>query len=61
MGLVLDSTILIDAERKRQSVVQLLEQIEGRFGDIEVGLSVITVAELMHGAYRAKTDLQRTE
>jgi predicted nucleic acid-binding protein len=28
-------------------------------GEIEVGLSVVTVAELIHGAYRAKTEIDR--
>ena len=55
LGVVLDSTVVITAERKRLSVLQLIETIHGRFGDIEVSLSAITVAELVHGIYRATT------
>jgi predicted nucleic acid-binding protein len=59
MGIILDSGILIDAERKQQTVLQLLERIRRRFGDLEIGLSVVTIAELVHGAYRAKVESQR--
>jgi tRNA(fMet)-specific endonuclease VapC len=55
LGVVLDSTVVITAERKSFSVSQLIETIHGRFGEIEVSLSVITVAELVHGIYRATT------
>ncbi len=59
MGILLDSSILIYAERRQQSVLHLLERVESRFGDVPIGISVITVAELIHGAYRAQTDVQR--
>ena len=55
LGVVLDSTVVITAERKSLSVPQLIETIHDRFGDIEVSLSAITVAELVHGIYRATT------
>ena len=58
MGIFLDSSILIHAERKQRTVLQLLEDIRVRFGDVEIGLSVISIAELVHGAYRAKTESQ---
>jgi tRNA(fMet)-specific endonuclease VapC len=59
MGIVLDSSILIDAERRKRTVLQLLEGIRIRFGNAEFALSVVTVAELVHGAYRARIDTQR--
>ena len=55
MGIILDSSIIISAERRGHSVTQILEQIHRSQGEVEVGLSVVTVAELVHGAYRAKT------
>lgn len=55
LGVVLDSTVVITAERKTLSVLQLVEMIHNGVGDIEVSLSPITVAELVHGIYRAKT------
>jgi len=54
VGLILDSDYLIAGERQGLSVLQILEQIVATHGGIELGISVITVAELMHGAYRAK-------
>ena len=55
LGVVLDSSIVITAERKQLPVPQLVESIETGFGEIDVSLSPITVAELVHGIYRAKT------
>jgi len=52
MGVILDSSVLIAAERKRHSVLQILEQIKARLGEVQIGISVIRVAELTHGAYR---------
>ena len=56
MGLILDSSVLIAAERQGLSVLQILEQIKASYGEIDIGISVVTVAELMHGAYRAKNE-----
>jgi predicted nucleic acid-binding protein len=47
------------AERQGHSVLQILEQIGNIFGGVDLGISVITVAELMHGAYRAYNDLRK--
>jgi predicted nucleic acid-binding protein len=54
-GVILDSSVIIAAERKEQTVRQILEQVRASQGEIEIGVSVVTVAELVHGAYRAKT------
>jgi len=51
---ILDSDYLIAGERQGLSVLQILERIEAAFGGVDLGISVVTVAELMHGAYRAK-------
>jgi hypothetical protein len=55
VGIILDSSVIITAERKGHSVRQILEQVYASQGDIEIGLSVVTVAERVHGAYRART------
>ncbi len=47
LGLVLDSSIIIEAERKRQTVEELLTGIEQSFGEVEITISAITVAELV--------------
>ncbi len=59
MGLILDSSILIAAERRGHSVRQILEQLQVIHGEVEIGLSVVTIAELIHGVYRAQADFHR--
>jgi predicted nucleic acid-binding protein len=59
VGLILDSSVVVAAERRRHSVPQILEQILAEYGENDIGLSVVTVAELVHGAYRAKVDAAR--
>jgi predicted nucleic acid-binding protein len=59
VGIILDSSVVIAAERSGHSVRQILEQVRASQGDTEVSLSVVTVSELMHGAYCAKTQAQR--
>ena len=55
LGVVLDSSVVITAERKSLSVPQLVEAIQAAYGEIELSLSPVTVAELVHGIYRART------
>ena len=56
MGVILDSSVVIAAERRGQTVRQILEQVRAAQGELDIGLSVVTIAELTHGAYRAKTE-----
>lgn len=55
LGLILDSSVIIEAERAGQTVEQLLEHVRQLFGEVEIALSPVTVAELVHGVHRAKT------
>ena len=55
LGLILDSSIIIAAERKRQTVEQLLTSVGQAFGEVEIAISAITLAELVHGVARANT------
>ncbi len=55
LGVVVDSSIVITAERRKLAAPNLVELIQTAFGEIEVPLSPITVAELVHGVYRART------
>ena len=55
VGLVLDSSVLIAAERKLLSARSLGGAILRIHGPVGTSLSVITVTELVHGVYRAKT------
>jgi predicted nucleic acid-binding protein len=59
MGLILDSSILIAAERKGLDDLEILEQLKNLYGETAFGLSVVTIAELMHGAYRAKQEARK--
>lgn len=59
MGIVLDSSIIISAERRGHTVREILEQVKAVQGDVEIGVSVVSIAELVHGAYRTKTQAQQ--
>jgi predicted nucleic acid-binding protein len=55
LGIVLDSSVAIDAEREHLNVADFLKRIAGRIGEREACLCVVTVAELAHGVCRADT------
>lgn len=59
MGLLIDSTVFIHAERNRQSPEELVRDILARFGDVELALSVMSAGELLHGCWRADTPARR--
>jgi tRNA(fMet)-specific endonuclease VapC len=61
VGVILDSSVIIAAERRGHTVRQILEHVRAVHGEIEIGLSVVTIAELIHGAYRAKTQHQQNQ
>lgn len=60
MGLILDSSVLIAAERKGRNAHQALAEIAVHAAGEDVALSVITVMELTHGAARANTPQRKT-
>jgi tRNA(fMet)-specific endonuclease VapC len=55
LGLVLDSSILIAAERRKLTPVLVIESISKAVGETELALCPVTVAEIAHGVYRANT------
>ncbi len=55
LGLILDSSVIIAAERKRQTVEEFLTSIGRAFGEVEIAISAVTLAELVHGVARANT------
>jgi predicted nucleic acid-binding protein len=59
LGLVLDTSVLVAAERRGMTVDALLEQVRAAAGEVEIAVSAITVAELVHGFYRAATEEMR--
>jgi predicted nucleic acid-binding protein len=61
MGLILDSSVLITAERQGKNARQVLTAIAKEVGETEVGISVITLIELAHGAARADTPERKSK
>jgi predicted nucleic acid-binding protein len=59
VGVILDSSVIIASERRGRTVRQILEQVHESQGEIEIGISVVTIAELVHGAFRAQTEEQQ--
>ena len=55
MGLILDSSVIIPAERRGETVERLIERILRATGDQDAALSAVGLTELVHGIYRAPT------
>ena len=55
MGLILDSSVVIAAERRGDTVEKLIEQVVAVAGDQDAALTSIGLTELIHGIYRAPT------
>jgi predicted nucleic acid-binding protein len=55
MGLILDSSVLVAAERQGQNARQMLASIAREIAETDIGISVVTLIELAHGATRADT------
>lgn len=61
MGLILDSSVLVAAEREGQNARQMLASIAGKITETEIGISVVTLMELAHGAARTDTPDRRAK
>lgn len=61
LGSVLDSSVLIAAERRKLALDRVIETIQRQVGDIPVVLYALTVAEIGHGIYRANSSEIRTD
>jgi predicted nucleic acid-binding protein len=59
VGLILDTSVIVRAERRGHSVAEILAQVRQTHGETEVGVSVVTIAELTHGVERSKQEVQR--
>jgi predicted nucleic acid-binding protein len=55
MGLILDSSVVIAAERRGETVEQFLARIVRTLGDQEAAPNAVGLTELVHGLYRAPT------
>ena len=59
MGFLIDSTVLMHAERSRQTPIDLVAGVIERWGDADLGVSVMSAGELFHGCWRAATAARR--
>jgi predicted nucleic acid-binding protein len=59
MGLILNTCLLIAGERRNETVKQVIERFHAALGEVEAALSVVSIVELTHGIYRARTDGDR--
>jgi predicted nucleic acid-binding protein len=59
VGVILDTSIIVRAERRGDTVSGILSNIREILGETEIGISVVTVAELTHGVQRSKIERQR--
>ena len=55
LGLVLDSSVLIAAERQKLTPQQAIETVRNTVGEIPIVLCPLSIAEIGHGIYRANT------
>lgn len=60
MGLILDSSVLIAAERGGQNARQALTSLSSRIGSSDIAISVVTLLELAHGVVRADTPARKS-
>jgi predicted nucleic acid-binding protein len=54
LGVVLDSSVLIAAERTKLTTPEVIKTIRSSIGDLVIVISALTVAEPGHGIYRAQ-------
>jgi predicted nucleic acid-binding protein len=53
LGLVLDSSVLIAAERRKLTPEQAIATVQQAIGEVPIILCPVTIAEIGHGIYRA--------
>jgi tRNA(fMet)-specific endonuclease VapC len=60
MGLILDSSIIVAAERRGDTTNQLLRNISSVAGDQEIAISTVGLTEIVHAIYRAPSPSVRS-
>jgi tRNA(fMet)-specific endonuclease VapC len=55
LGLVLDSSVLVAAERSKVTTPDAIKRVRAATGEVPIVICVLTVAELAHGIYRANS------
>lgn len=59
MGLLIDSTVFIRAEREQQTPERLIADLMDRWGNADLAISVMSAGELLHGCWRADSPARR--
>jgi predicted nucleic acid-binding protein len=59
VGLLIDSTLLVRAERRRLTPDDLVGELIERWGDTEIAISAMSAGELLHGCWRADNPTRR--
>jgi len=59
VGLLIDSTLLIRAERNRLTPEQLVAELIDRWGEVDLAMSAMSAGELLHGCWRAESAARR--
>jgi predicted nucleic acid-binding protein len=55
LGIVLDSSVLVAAERQKLTTPEAIKKIREAVREVPIVICALTVAELGHGIYRADT------
>ena len=59
MGLLIDSTVFVTAERRQQTAQDVVATLLEDYGNVELALSVMSAGELVHGCWRADSAPRR--
>lgn len=59
LGLVLDSSVLIAAERRKLTAAEAIESVQQTIGELPIVVSALSLAEVGHGIHRANTPEMR--
>ena len=59
LGLVLDSSVLVAAERAKLTTPETLKRVRAAAPDVPIVISALSLAELAHGIYRADSSTRR--
>jgi len=59
MGLIVDTSMFIDGERRGDSLAEILLTVGLAYPATQVAISAITLVELDHGLYRARSEQDR--
>ncbi len=60
MGLIIDTSVIIAAERRSLDAAHVVGSVQSTIGEQEIAISVVTLIELAHGAARADTAARKS-